>query len=240
LLRLKACLDRGVIVHTISRVVKLIVKNDRVIGVETQSARFSANRAVILASGGFEQNAEMVAEFLPAPMEHLPTPPGLATGDNVDLALQVGAALDRMDTSWNWPSSQIPGKEYEGSAIGDLMLGERMLPHSLWVNKHGERFCNEAAHNVAFAFEQRDAQGSLLNVPAWAILDSQYRAKYPLLFKYMPGSKDPGWLIKGWHPWRASGKDRSRCRSATANHFSLQCKRTGRKGSGLRPRAKWL
>ena len=136
-------------------------------------------------------------------MEHLPTPPGLATGDNVDLALQVGAALDRTDTSWNWPSSQIPGKAYEGRTIGDLMLGERMLPHR---NKHGERFCNEAAHNVAFAFEERDALGSLVNVPAWAILDSQYRAKYPLMFKYMPGSRDPAWLIKAGTLGELAGK----------------------------------
>lgn len=194
---LKGCLDCGVDVRLRTAATGLVQGDDgRVIGIECGAVRIGARRAVVLASGGFEYNRELVAAHLPLPLEHLPTPPGLAAGDNIALARQVGAELARMDVYWNWPAFQEPGARYEGKPIAMLMIGERTLPHSLWVNGRGERFCNEAEHNVAFALEARGEDGRPLNQPAWAIVDQQYRSKYPLLYKHMPGSKDPPWITK--------------------------------------------
>jgi succinate dehydrogenase/fumarate reductase flavoprotein subunit len=198
---LKGCLDHGVNFRLHARADELIQDaSGRVIGVvaDTPSGRVNiqASCGVVMANGGFEWNEKMTRQYLPAPTCLYPSAPGLSVGDNISLAQQVGAKIDKMDMYWNWPAGRYPGMRYEGSEIGVLIFGERMLPHSLWVNARGERFCNESDHNVAFAFERRDGGGAPLNQPAWAILDSQYRQKYPILFKLMPKSSDPKWLLK--------------------------------------------
>lgn len=195
---LKACLKRGVRIELNARARELEIDADgRVCGVSTESQSFHARRAVILACGGFEHDEALAAQHIPAPLQRLASPPGLAGGDNVRLAEQAGAHLENMQMYWNWPASATDKSVYEGRKIGLLMVGERTLPHSLWINAHGERFCNESAHNVAYAFEQRDSRGAFVNQPAWSIMDSQFRRKYPIMYSAMPGSKkDPAWLIK--------------------------------------------
>lgn len=198
---LEGCIARGVRFDLNTRATQLLLDNSgRVAGVivetERGQQRFVAHKGVLLANGGFEWNEAMVQRYLPRTLAQLPSAPGLATGDNVRLAQQAGAALAHMDLYWGWPTAEQPGLRYDEQSIGMLMLGERTLPHCLWVNGKGQRFCNEAEHNVAFALEARDRRGALANDPAWAIVDGQYRSKYPLLLKLMPGSKDPEWLIK--------------------------------------------
>jgi succinate dehydrogenase/fumarate reductase flavoprotein subunit len=75
------------------------------------------------------------------------------------------------------------------------VLGERCLPHSIFVNRYGRRFVNESSHNVANAFCERDGN-ELCNVPCWAIFDRQYRSRYAVLMTVLPKLPDPDWLVK--------------------------------------------
>jgi succinate dehydrogenase/fumarate reductase flavoprotein subunit len=73
-----------------------------------------------------------------------------------------------------------------------------MCPHAIIVNVRGRRFANEAAtyHDLNKAFQEVDPHtGSYRNQPAWAILDGQYRASYPILL-VQPGTPDPDWLMR--------------------------------------------
>ncbi|TBU90058.1 dehydrogenase [Stutzerimonas kirkiae] len=197
---LKGCLDAGVRIQLDSRVSGLQQDpQGRVVGVELQTPqgalRWQAGKGVILANGGFEWNPRRVRQHLPVELEMLPTPP-LANGDNLLLAEQAGAQLENLDSYWHWPTGEVPGLHYEGRALGILSVPERSLPHSLWVNRHGRRFVNEASHNCSLALEERDpASGEYRNLPAWAIFDDNFRQRYPVLLKAMPGSRDPDWLV---------------------------------------------
>jgi fumarate reductase flavoprotein subunit len=59
-----AAIARGVEIHTNIRVKKLLVENGRVCGIEVDDDRLRAP-AVVLASGGFAANPEMLAQYVP-------------------------------------------------------------------------------------------------------------------------------------------------------------------------------
>ncbi|KAF9921885.1 hypothetical protein BGZ67_000182, partial [Mortierella alpina] len=97
-----------------------------------------AKRGIIVASGGFEHNAEMRDEYQRQPINTKWTVGSKDnTGDGIRAGTKVGAALDLMDDSWWGPTVPVPGEPY-------FCISERSLPGGLFVNKHGERFVNEA------------------------------------------------------------------------------------------------
>jgi hypothetical protein len=110
---------------------------------------------------------------------------------------KLGAKLARMDEAWYWPS-YYTGTLYKGAQLGHL-LRWRSLPHTIIVNRHGNRFSNEAAHNfgIPLMYDVDAKTGAPLNQPAWLILDSQFRADTEgFALRLKPLSKTPGWLIK--------------------------------------------
>jgi succinate dehydrogenase/fumarate reductase flavoprotein subunit len=107
------------------------------------------------------------------------------------MARALGADVDNMAEAWIYPGAAIPGEEHEGKPVSRWIMAERTLPHVILVNNAGQRFANEAQnyHDFGKAFENP------ANVPCWSIMDSQYRAKYPVLTS-LAGDPDPDWLTK--------------------------------------------
>ena len=199
---LAGCLSRGIEPVLGAPVRRLVVENDAVTGVEIETAdgrrRLSARRGVILATGGFEWNAELVASFLKGPLTHPASPPG-NTGDGLKLAQRVGAALGNMTSAW-WAPSMTPAGETwpEGSPRSSPVLIERTLPGSIMVNRQGKRFCNEATNYSALAgaFHQFDPNTyAYANLPAWLIFDGDYKRRY-MVGQVMPGPDAPDWFIR--------------------------------------------
>lgn len=198
---LKACLDRGIDLLIETRGRELLREGGRVIGLRaTRNGRdflIRAARAVVLASGGYEWNPALVRKFLPGTIT-LPLTPPHNEGDGLLMAMELGADLANMSEQFGFPAAAIPGEEYDGRPLGRFTFPERNCPHSLWVNRHGERFVNEAANynDMSKSLGLFDLESwDYRNQPAWAIMDSQYRAQYPIL-TCMPGDPDPSWLIK--------------------------------------------
>ncbi|ABE36409.1 FAD binding domain protein [Paraburkholderia xenovorans LB400] len=200
---LKAVLDRNIPIMLETRVRQLLVEGDRVAGVigEQEGTRqqiVRARAAVILASAGFEWNPRLQAQFLTAPIEN-PNSPPFNEGDGLLMAMEVGADLGNMAEAWHYPSLMIPGETYEGKPLSRPALAERNGPHVIWVNRDGRRFVNEAANynSVGRLFHEIRTDGPVFrNLPAWALMDSQYRSQY-VLGTTMPEDPDPQWLIKG-------------------------------------------
>src|SRR5262249_26983489 len=73
--------------------------------VEQRGARreFVARRGVVLATGGFEWNAELRARHFPGPFDRIGSPRS-NEGDGQRLALAAGAALARMDQANIYPT----------------------------------------------------------------------------------------------------------------------------------------
>jgi 3-oxosteroid 1-dehydrogenase len=137
-----------------------------------------ARHGVVLASGGFEHNAEMRAKYQREPIGTAWTVGAKAnTGDGINAGAKLGAALDLMDDAWWGPSIPLSGGPW-------FCLAERTLPGGIMVNARGERFMNEALPYVEavhrmYGGEYGRGDGPAENIPCWMLIDQGYRNRYP-------------------------------------------------------------
>jgi 3-oxosteroid 1-dehydrogenase len=170
----------------------LVITDGRVTGVEAtkdgQQVVIKARRGVLIATGGFERNAQMRAEYQRQPIgiEWTVGSPG-NTGDGIVVGQEAGAGLDLMDDAWWGPSIPLTGGPY-------FCLAERSLPGSIIVNGVGQRFSNEAAPYVDAVHAMYDRHtADKPHIPAWMITDQRYRNNY--VFAGLPPRKS---LPKRW------------------------------------------
>lgn len=193
---LRGCLNNGCQIETNSRVLGLI-KDDatsRVIGavVDVNGRRkyFGAKSAVVIASGGFEWNPEMLLQHFPGELDWLGSP-RTNEGDGQRIAAEAGAALDNMDQANVYPA--IPTR-YEKKLHG-LPSIFQAEPNAIVVNRHGKRFVNEYDFNIGLEVDRRDpATGDPVNLPGWVITDSRILHKALPLAWYSRYS--PDWIVR--------------------------------------------
>jgi succinate dehydrogenase/fumarate reductase flavoprotein subunit len=198
---LKGLLDKGIepVVSTAAR--ELMIEEGRVVGLKAEQAGkeilIAARKGVILASGGFEWSRQLTAQFLGGQLTHPNSPPG-NEGDGLKMAMAAGADLANMSEAWWCPSVVIPGEEYDGRQLNRGDFAIRSLPHSIIVNRKGQRFVNEA-HNYNdmmkpfFSFDPVSYERP--NLPAWLILDHSFVESYALVTS-MPGMPVPEWITR--------------------------------------------
>ena len=197
---LQACLERGIEPRVGTAATELVVDEGRVVGVLTLGAdgtaeAIEARRGVLLASGGFEWNPELVQQFLGGQITH-PNSPPVSHGDGLRMAMAVGADLGNMSEAWWCPSVVVPGEECDGVQLNRGDFAIRSLPHSVIVNRRGQRFVNEA-HNYNdmmkpfFHFDPVAYERP--NLPAWLVLDQSFVDRY-LLVTSVPGMDPPAWI----------------------------------------------
>lgn len=115
-------------------------------------------RAIILACGGFEANAEMRARYL-GPGWELAKVRGVPynTGDGIRMALDIGA-----QPFGHWSSCHAVAWDINAPAYGDRTITELFQKHSypfgLIVNLEGQRFVDEGAdfRNYTYAAYGRE------------------------------------------------------------------------------------
>lgn len=181
---IKALLDQGVEPVVEATATDLVVEDGRVLGVrlviDGAEQTVLARRGVVLATGGFEWNEQLVTEFLRGPMT-APTSVPTNTGDGLLMAMRAGARLGNMGQAWWVPAVKIPGDEAFGEQRSNLVNRERTLPGSIMVNRRGRRFTNEAANYNALggAFHQMDTvEFGYANLPAWLVFDGHNATRY--------------------------------------------------------------
>ena len=178
--------DAGVPLWLKTSMTELIVDGSgAVVGVlaerDGQTVRIGARRGVLLATGGFDHNQDMRAEYLPR--HGVPDVSAGArenTGDGIVAGQALGAAVDLMDDAWWMPSVLHP----MGAVIP--LVSERCIPPSVIVNGRGERFTNESSPYVNFVHDQLDGG----HVPAWFVMDSKAKSRYPFA-QVLPGVPFP-------------------------------------------------
>jgi succinate dehydrogenase/fumarate reductase flavoprotein subunit len=240
---LRACLDRGIAPALGTRACEITMEGARTTGlvVESEDGRSEVRaHAVVLGTGGFEWNAELRSRFLPGPLTHPHSPP-VAQGDGLVMAMGVGADLANMNEAWWYPAVHVPGDRYEDRPLARFVGVERTAPHSIIVNRFGERFVNEAANynDMQKAFFSFDAnEYSSRHLPCWVVFDHQYRSRYPVVTA-RPTDADPDWLavhdtlgglaasvgidavglegtVERWNRFVADGRDRDFGRGSSA------------------------
>jgi 3-oxosteroid 1-dehydrogenase len=167
----------------------------RIGGVRTDAATLTGR--VVLASGGFERDPELVRAFLRGPML---APAGVPTnrGDGLRMAMAAGAALGNLSEAWWGPAIHVPGETIDDAPMYRLILTERARPGSIIVDAHGRRFADEAANynDLGRALHEFDPAGFRFpRVPAWMLFDGAYRRRYSI-GPLRRGEPDPDWLAR--------------------------------------------
>ena len=169
--------SRGIEIRYENAARSLIYDGERVLGVRVKSSRGVGDvlaRAVVLACGGFEANAEMRTRYL-GPGWELAKVRGTRfnTGDGIQMALDIGAS-----SAGNWSGCHAVAWDRNAPEFGDLSVGDGFQRHSypfgIMVNRLGLRFLDEGAdfRNYTYAKYGR----AILEQPeqfAWQIFDKK-------------------------------------------------------------------
>lgn len=148
---------------------ELITDHGRVVGAVVQRdgkpVRVRARRGVLLASGGFEQNAAMRAQYgVPGSANDTMGGPG-STGGAHRAAIAVGADVDLMDQAWWSPGMTHPDGR---SAFALWFTG------GIFVNQDGHRFVNESApYDRLGRAVIRQIQDGTTTLPIWMVYDNR-------------------------------------------------------------------
>lgn len=152
-----AAQDAGAAVQADTLATALIVDdNGRVVGVTARrhgrDLAFRARKGVVLTTGGFADNEEMLADHAPHLIGHDKVSDGLDDGSGIRMAAALGAATRRM-------------------AVTELALTAlpAMVTRGMLVNAHGQRFINEDVYPGLFSV------AAVLTQPApyWVIIDEE-------------------------------------------------------------------
>jgi 3-oxosteroid 1-dehydrogenase len=181
---LQAAKARNVDVRTGVFAKRLVVAPDgRIVGVagDKPGEAYKANRAVVLATGGFQGNEAMKRAFLAVPgaVAQVPT----LKGDGILMGMAVGAGLDGMADFVGVTLFRIPNTDR------GVTLTVLSQPSAIMVNRRGARFCNESADydTVSQSYAAYDTVfDDYANYPAWVVFDEAVRVKGPV-------TTDPGW-----------------------------------------------
>lgn len=117
----------------------------RIAGVKATIKRkdisIKARRAVVLATGGFAKNPEMLLEYSPLPLDKIMAVSGPGTtGDGIKMAMEFGAAPSQMTLAL----SPITGVGIPMD-VKTRTISQANYAGAVIVNKNGKRFVNESA-----------------------------------------------------------------------------------------------
>lgn len=157
----------------------LIIDNDRVVGIRAKKdgreITIQGSKAVILASGGFENNQEMREKYLPQPTNAVWSSGNKGnTGLPIEKAIEKGAACKGMDGAWWCTTFQVPGMDYPY-----LSIMEKSYPGNCVVNREGKRVANESMNYQAYVQTCYEAKRNGVDVDElWMVFDARFRANY--------------------------------------------------------------
>ena len=178
---LKSALDCGVSLWNCCSVESLYKENNTVKGANLKksgkSIQVRTRKGVVLACGGFPQDAERTRRLFPHADHFSPAPPG-NTGDGLRLAEAAGATIDEsLPNAAAWvPVSQVPRGDGSFGLFPHFI--DRAKPGVIAVTPKGRRFVNEANsyHDFVQAlFVQGESS-------AWLITDHRAIRAYGLGF----------------------------------------------------------
>jgi succinate dehydrogenase/fumarate reductase flavoprotein subunit len=165
----KARRDLGVEVVLNTRVQSLVVENARVVGVVADDIEVRAT-AVVIASGGFAQNKELVDQLYPTANKagdamFVVAAPG-SRGDHLAFGEQVGAAVTGEGWGLMLPTVYFQRHHHWQSGFPPKAR--------IYVNGHGRRFMDEDA-SYAVSAGIIDAQDG----DVWVVFDETARLNLP-------------------------------------------------------------
>lgn len=156
--------------------------------------RIRARRGVLIASGGFEQNSEMRAEYGVPGATRDTMGPQANQGLAIRAGIDVGADTDLMSEAWWSPGLTHP----DGSSTFSLWF-----TGGIFVDDNGERFVNEswAYDRIGRSVLERIVDGHL-TLPYWMIYDDRDGARPPVRSASIPVGETSDYVGAGL--WRSA------------------------------------
>lgn len=187
----KAVLDRGIPLWLGSGAEALQLEAGRVTGVTTtregQPLAIRARRAVVLATGGFGQDAELRRRHFPhtpTGREHRSLASSGNTGDGIRLGMRAGAAFEELPSAAAWvPVSRVPYRD-AGEGLYPHFV-DRGKPGVIAVRSDGQRFVNEGNSYHDFV------SGLFKATPPGAPVRAFFIADHPTVRRYGLGVAKP-------------------------------------------------
>lgn len=159
---------------------KLITENGEVLGViveiDGKPQAIKAKKGVVLATGGYEYDDNMLANHTMGKAFHRLGHPG-NTGDGVRMAQAAGADLWHMNALSCPLGIEVPGLT---SALQINMLA----PSHIYVDQDGKRFVNEKMdnHTCIYGVNLLDAiKHRYPRIPCYVIFDEEARKRGPII-----------------------------------------------------------
>ena len=168
--------ELGVEVMLNTQATELIVEDGKIAGVKAEGpdALYTINsKAVILATGGFGANLDMIAEYRPDLRGTVTTNAPGATGDGIVMAQAVGAALVDIEQIQLHPTVE----QTTSMLITESVRGDG----AILVNQKGERFINEMETRDVVSAAELEQEGQY----AYIIFDQHLRDNLKAIEKYV-------------------------------------------------------
>lgn len=194
-------LEKGVETIYESPMTSLIQNQEtgEVIGVACGDKKYHATRGVIVTTGGYESNADMVQAYHYPGLKTVSCGHPSITGDGIVCCQAAGAGLSFMGSSIHWfefafaePSrlygTGICNRQWATSELFDLINIEK-YPSKVFVNMNGDRFMDESrivTHDTSTDLPFFSLDGSLRhplsykNMPMFLICDDDCLKSGPL------------------------------------------------------------
>ena len=175
----------GIETRTQTKATELILAEDgKVCGVKVSSPAGSYEiraKAVILATGGFASNPDMVRTYTPQWAGYPSTASVGATGDGIVMAQKAGAALSQMDLSGPQTVAYDTGR-------GAVSLTNVRYNGAILVNREGKRFANELGNTAVLGKAITEQSGGV----AYLVFDQTCVDHADLMKTY----DERGWFVK--------------------------------------------
>ena len=217
-----------------TEITSLKLENGRVTGLEGRNAKTGEpvtvnSKAVVVTTGGFNSNLDMVLEFNPGLRNDkvLEGSGRGSTGGGHKLIRQAGGYLTHMDHIWFYVYA-TPDYRDPAQRRG---LVFRLVPGYIWVNQQGRRF-----HNEAMSGGNSASPALMAQTPrhAWAIIDTPMNATMEVADPYY---RDGDKIVRakveelleqlavypqGRHARRTGGENGRRCADIPRHGRALQ------------------
>ena len=145
---------QGIEILLNTRATEILMENGAAAGVKAEDAAndYTINAgAVVLATGGFGANFELMCSFNPSLENAVTTNQPGATGDGIMMAEAIGAATVDMD------QIQLHPTVYQATS---MLVSEKMRSlGSILVNQEGVRFCNDLSTRDAVSAAELEQTG---------------------------------------------------------------------------------
>ncbi len=162
----QGCEKYGIKILTHTRGEKILRgKDGKISGVLAKSKEGDVTittKSVIITTGGYGNNKEMLKKYCPYYHDTISYDgPPSNTGDGIAMAVGAGAATDGLGalnlhgpflSRREAPAISVDAKGHDGQSLKVRLSELAWEPYTLWVNKKGCRFVDEAFAQAFFAF----------------------------------------------------------------------------------------